>query len=271
LLKYLFLLFDLLSFIYCRGQSFQPLPVPSVARIGAYGSLQPNALHGAANQAALGAVKTAAAALYGEKRFLLQELALYHFALAQPAGAGAFGLQAVFAGNSDYSTSKVGVAYGMPLSPKVVIGVQLDYLAYRIRGYGNAARVAAEGAVLVHFSESLHAGFQVCHPAGIASRKGVANLPAVYTAGMEYRPSSVVILTAELIKTEQFPIAVQSGIEYRFAPQLSAKAGINSRTAAFFVAAGFGLKTFRMELIGDVHPQLGLTPGLLLLYNGMGK
>jgi hypothetical protein len=145
LLKYLFLLFNLLCLYLLLRPVFQPLPVPAVARIGAYGSLHPNALHSAANQAALGAVKTAAAALYGEKRFLLQELALYHFALAQPAGAGAFGLQAVFAGNSDYSTSKVGVAYGMPLSPKVAIGVQFDYLAHRIRGYGNAAQVAAEG------------------------------------------------------------------------------------------------------------------------------
>jgi hypothetical protein len=28
---------------------------------------------------------------------------------------------------------------------------------------------------------------------------------------------------------------------------------------------------FRVEMVGEVHPQLGLTPGLLLLYNGMGK
>jgi hypothetical protein len=270
-LKYLFLLFNLLCFAYCCGQPFQPLPVPAVVHIGAYGGLQPNALHGAANQAALGAVKTAAAALYSENRFLLQELALYHFALAQPVGTGAFGLQAAFAGNSDYSTSKVGVAYGMPLNRKVAIGVQFDYVSHRIWGYGNAAQVAAEGGVLVHFSESFHAGFQVCHPASIALRKSVAKLPAVYTAGMEYLPSSAVTLTAELIKSERSPLAVQSGMEYRFAPQLWAKAGINSRTAAFFIAAGFGLKTFRVELVGDVHPQLGLTPGLLLLYNGMGK
>jgi hypothetical protein len=267
----MFLLFNLLCFAYCCGQTLQPLPVPAVARIGAYGSLHANALHSGANQAALGVVKTPAAALYGEKRFLLQELAMYHFALAQPAGAGAFGLQAVFAGNSDYSTSKIGVAYGMLLSPKVAIGVQFDYLAHRIRGYGSAAQVAAEGALLVHFSESLHAGLQVCHPAGIALRKGVAKLPAVYTAGLEYRPSPAVTLTAELIKTEQLPLAVQSGIEYRFTPKLCAKAGINSRTTAFFIAAGFELKTFRLELVGDAHPQLGLTPGLLLLYNGMGK
>jgi hypothetical protein len=269
-LKYRFLLFFLLAFIDCCSQSFPAVPVPAVARIGAYGSMHPNALHGAANQAALGAVKTTSAALYGEKRFLLQELSLYHFALAQPAGGGAFGLQAVVSGNSDYSTSKVGFAYGMPLSRKVAAGLQFDYVAHRIRGFGSNAQVAVEGGMLIHFSDAFHAGVQVCHPAGIAI-KGVAKLPAVYTAGMEYHPAEAVTLTAELIKTGQFPLAVQPGLEYRFAPQLWAKLGMNSRTAAFFVAAGYGLKMFRVEMVGEVHPQLGLTPGLLLLYNGMGK
>jgi hypothetical protein len=99
----------------------------------------------------------------------------------------------------------------------------------------------------------------------------VAKLPAVYTAGVEYHPAEAVTLTAELIKTGQFPLAVQPGLEYRFAPLLWAKLGMNSRTAAFFVAAGYGLKMFRVEMGGEVHPQLGLTPGLLLLYNGMSK
>ena len=270
MLKYLFLFLYLLAYLYGGSQSLQTVPVPAAARVGAYGSQPSNALHLAVNQAALGAIKTTSVALYSEKRFLSQELALHHLALAQPAGAGAFGLQAVFAGNVDYSTSKVSLGYGMPLSAKVAAGLQFDYVAHRIRGFGHAAQVAVEGGVVLHISNAFHAGLQVCHPAGIAL-KGVAKLPAVYTAGMEYHPADAVTLTAELIKTEMVPLAVQPGIEYRFASKLWAKLGMNSRTAAFFVAAGYGLKLFRLEVIGEVHPQLGLTPGLLFLYNGMGK
>jgi hypothetical protein len=213
LLKCFLLLLTLVGFEYSCGQPFQVLPVPGAIRTGAYGSPQPNALHSAVNQAALGAVKTFAAALYAEKRFLLQELSLYNMAIAQPAGAGAFGLQTTYGGSVDYNTTKIALAYGRSLGAKVAVGLQFDYLAHQIRGYGSAANVAAELGLLVHFSKAFHAGFQICHPAGISLSKSAAQLPAVYTAGIEYRPAAAVALTAELIKTERIPLAVVSGIE----------------------------------------------------------
>jgi hypothetical protein len=97
------------------------------------------------------------------------------------------------------------------------------------------------------------------------------NVLPVYTLGGTYQPSRQFSLTAEVIKIRHQPLAVQSSMAYYITPKLWTKAGINSRTAAFFIAAGFQLQDFGLEAVGSVHPQLGFSPGLLLIYNGMGK
>lgn len=242
-----------------------------MARTGVYKTEQNNALHIAANQAALGSFKNFAAAVYGENQFLLQELSLFHLALAQPAGNGAFGLQMAYNGNADYNTSTVGFAYGRSLNEHVAIGIQFNYLAQHLRGYDNAAQVTVDAAMQFHFSEVLHAGFHVGNPAGALLDKTIEKAPAFYTAGFTYQPSQQFGITAEFMKTANAPLALQTGFEYFFSEKLWAKAGINSGTTAFFVAAGFGLKRFNIEAVGSVHPQLGFTPGLMLIYNGMGK
>lgn len=252
----------------------QSLPIaatPAVARLGTYSSQPHHALQAAANQAALGTLKSFAAAVYSERRFLLQELSTYHIGIAQPVADGAFALQAAYTGTADYTASKIGVAYGRKLGNRVSVGVQFNYWNQHIRGYGNAAQITAEGGVLVRLTTTFHMGFQACNPAGVVFTKWDRNLPAVYTIGAGYEPSEQVAITIELRKAERLPLAVQTGIEYRFTPTLWAKAGIESGTAAFFIAAGFQLKDFRIEVAGAVHPQLGLSPGLLLAYNGMGK
>lgn len=250
----------------------QPLQlVPAAARTGVYGTVHTNALHIAANQAALGRFKNFAAAVYGEKRFLLQELSLFHLALAQPAGDGAFGAQLLYSGNADYNLSKLGVAYGRALGEKAEVGIQFNYLNQYIRGYDNASQVTVEGGVLFHVSETFHAGLHFCNPAGVLLDKTIEKMPAIYTAGFTYQPSPQFGITAELVKTDKIPVAVQTGFEYCFAEKLWAKAGINSGTTAFFVATGFGLKHFNIEAVGSVHPHLGFSPGLMLLYKSMGK
>jgi hypothetical protein len=128
-----------------------------------------------------------------------------------------------------------------------------------------------EGGLLLHFSKAFHAGFQLSNPMGVVLHKWDRKLPAVYTMGVGYQPSPQVAVTAELLKTAELPVMVQGGLEYRFASTFWAKAGINSGTAAFFIAAGIQLKDFSIEVAGSVHPHLGLSPGLLLSYNGMEK
>ena len=270
-MKALFLFLSLMVVPACFSQSLPVTAVPAAVRTGAYNNFMSHALGFTVNQGVLGLTKHFAASLYGEKQFVLHELSFYHVGVAQPAGAGAFGLQMAYAGDADYNALKTGLAYGRMFGNKVGAGLQFNYWNQHIRGYGNAAQVTVEGGLLFRFSDAFQAGLQVCNPMGMQLQKGNESVPARYTIGANYQPSQNITLTTELIKTERLPVAVQAGAAYKFAPAFWAAAAVNSLTSAFHIAAGYRLKDFTVEAIGSVHPQLGFSPALLLTYNAMDK
>jgi hypothetical protein len=259
----------MLCFTYVAAQPVQT--PPATVRVGAYGSLHGNAFSFITNQGALGNVRKTAAALYGERRFLLRELSQYQLAFVLPVQEGAVGLHLEYEGTSDLNTSVIGVAYGRSLGKKVGLGLQFNYYGQHLRGYGYAAQLTAALGLLVHVSDAVHVGLQASNAAAFVFGKAMVKQPAVYTLGVEYDASKNLVLTAECIKIQDLPVAVQTGMAYHFSSRLWAKAGINSGNAAFFIAAGFQLNGFSIEVSGSVHPQLGNSPGLLLLYNNMDK
>jgi len=262
----------LLGMFCCSYVAAQPVQTaPATVRVGAYGPWHSNAFSFITNQGALGTVRHTTAALYGEKRFLLQALSQYQFAVALPVQDGAVGLHLGYDGNADLNTSVIGVAYGRNLGKKMGLGIQFNYNNQHLRGYGNAAQLTAELGVLAHVSDALHVGLQASNAAALAFDKTIAKQQVAYTLGVEYDASRNLVLTAELVKIKATPLAVQTGMAYHFANRVWAKAGINTGTAAFFIAAGFQLNGFSIEVSGSAHPQLGFTPGLLLLYNSMDK
>jgi hypothetical protein len=60
---------------------------------------------------------------------------------------------------------------------------------------------------------------------------------------------------------------VNAGMQYQFTNQLLARLGISSATSTAWLGFGFSLKAFRLDAIAGYHPQLGITPGLLLVFN----
>jgi hypothetical protein len=45
------------------------------------------------------------------------------------------------------------------------------------------------------------------------------------------------------------------------------RAGIATNTSVLYGGASLFLKTFRLDVAASYHPQLGVTPGLLLIYD----
>lgn len=264
-LKYLLLFCCCCLLLFCEAQITQP---SAGTRAGAYGNGSNNLIAYTANTAALGKIKSFAAGLYGEKRFLLQALSAYQMAVALPAGSGVFGLDARYAGSALYNRSKVGLAYARNLNSALSIGVQFNYHHYHIAGYGNAGAVNVEGGVILHVSESLQVGAYVYNPTGSALIKSDAEkLPAVYSAGLGYTPSKNLLLTAEIIKETTEPVNLHAGLQYQFAEQFTAKAGLLTATSEFYLGAGFGFHRLGFEALATVHPQLGVTPGFMITYN----
>lgn len=262
---FLFLSFTCIS----QGQTLRRPVAAHYIGLGAYSLNHTDVFSFTANPASLAQLKNAAAGVYGERRFLLNELNNYTVAAGVPTDTGNFGLKAGYAGFSDYNETQIGLAYGRKLGSKVDIGAKFNYNGIRISGgYGNAAAISFEIGTVLHISEKLHAGIHINNPVGGKFGKtGQEKLPSVYTVGFGYDASEKFFIGAEIQKEEDQPVNVNAGLQYRFLPQLLARGGVSTATSSAWLGIGIVLKSFRLDITSSYHPQLGITPGLLLLFN----
>lgn len=220
------------------------------------------------NQASLAQIKNATAGVYSERKFLLTALSSYNGAVALPTSSGNFGLKAGYYGFSDYNETQLGLAYARSLGNKVDLGVQFDYNNIHIAGYGNASAVSVEIGAIMHITGQLHTGIHINNPVGGKFGKDQEEkLPSVYTAGLGYEASEKFFISTEIIKEEDQPVNINAGIQYKFLPQLLVRGGVSTATSSVWIGIGVLWKTFRVDVATTYHPQLGITPGLLILFN----
>lgn len=220
------------------------------------------------NQAALAFSNSLMAGMYSERRFLLADLAQFSIAGVLPTKSGSFGFSINHFGGSVYHETIAGLAYGRKLGETVAAGVRFSYYLENAGAYGVASTVSAEAGLLVQLTEQVQAGVQVANPAGKSfGKKRTEKLPTLYSMGFGYEASEQFYITALIEKKESMPVAVTSGFQYHPAKRLFFRAGIVSGPAEFYFGGGFLLNGFRMDAIASVHPQLGVTPALMLLFN----
>jgi hypothetical protein len=267
-LKKPFLILLLFFFSLANGQTVRRPVAALYTGLGAYSLTHADVFSFTNNQATLAQIKNASAGVYGERRFLLEELSLYQLAVAVPTGSGNFGLKAGYYGFSDYNETQIGLAYARKLGQKADVGVQFNYNGIRISSYGNASAVNFEIGTVLHLTDRLHAGVHAYNPIGGKFGKNADDkLASVYSFGAGYEASEKFFVSAEIEKEENQPVNVNAGLQYKFLPQLMARGGIATNTSMLYAGVGLYLKKFRLDVTASHHPQLGVTPGLLLLYD----
>ena len=199
---------------------------------------------------------------------MLDELSLYQLAVSIPTKSGNFGVEAGYFGYNEYNESQIGLAYGRKLGSKIDVGVQFNYNGIRINGYGNSSAINFEIGSIFHLTDKLHAGIHAYNPVGGQYGKNQEEkLASVYTAGMGYEASEKFFVSIEIEKEENQPVNVNAGLQYKFLPQLIARTGISTNTSNVYAGVGLILKSLRLDVVAGYHPQLGVTPGLLLIYS----
>ncbi len=242
------------------------------AGLSAYSTQQNDPLSFTSNQAALAQTDKAGIAIYGERRFLLAAVSAYTMAAAVPTKMGNFGVQINYAGFKNFNENKIGLAYAKSLGSKIDVGIQFNYYGYRIPTYGNASSVNFEAGVLFHFTDKLNAGFHVYNPVGgKLGKDGDEKLASAYKFGIGYDASENFFVSSQIIKEEDKPVNVMAGIQYHFAHQFFVRAGFMSESSTAFAGAGIGWKNLRLDVAGSYHPQLGFSPGILLIVNFENK
>lgn len=240
---------------------------PLAAGIGAaaYSTKQADALSMINNPAALAELRSAAATIYMERRFLLKELSAYSFAASLPTPKGNLGLAGYYHGDVGYTESKIGLLYARKLGSGINVAAQFNYYGNRVAGYGNIKTIGAELGIVWHLTEQLNAGIHIDHPAAIMDHKETP--VKLYAFGCGYETGNKFFTAIEFIKEEDQPPAINVSLQYRFTASCMANAGISSLTSSAWMGARFYWKTFQVGVMAVYHNRLGTTPGVLLGFN----
>ena len=260
------LLFIFFGFNAIHAQSLRyPATLP-YAGLSTYSKEQPDPFSFTSNQAALGMVKNTMVGVYGERRFLLAATSAYRFAAVFPTRQGNFGLQLDHAGFANFNENMLGLAYGRHLGSTIELGIQFNYYGYRVPLYGNASTIYFEAGAIFHFTDKLNGGIHVYNPVGgKLGNSGDEKMASVYSAGLGYDASPGLFAGIEVIKEENRPVNVISGLQYHFAGRFFAKAGISSQSGSVFAGTGAGWNKLRVDITASYHPVLGFSPGVLFV------
>jgi hypothetical protein len=266
------LIFSILFFTAIQAQILRKPVAATYTGLGAYSLNHIDAFSFSTNQAALAQVKGLSAGLYGERRFMLEERSNYSAIVAMPTKSGNFALKANYAGFTDFNETQFGLAYGRKLGAKLDIGAQFNYNSILISNYGSSSAISFELGTIFHLTEKLHTGLHVSNPvAGKFGKDQSEKLSSVYSVGVGYDASTNFLISAEVQKEEDQPVNVNAGFQYKIASQLLVRAGMSSATSTIWAGAGLSLKSLRLDLVAGYHPQLGVTPGIMLLFIGKYK
>lgn len=262
----------LIALIFCGfyggAQTVRQPLISTYPGMGAYSKNRADVFSMIVNPAALANVKQAGGGVYSERRFLLSAMSQYTAGMALPTSSGTFGLQADYFGFSSYNETQLGLGYGRSLGSKVDVGAKFNYYNLRIPGYQAASTFHFEAGVVMHLSDKMHAAFSTYNPVGgVINKAADEKLASVHRGGIGYEVSDRFFIMGEIIKEEGRNVGVNVGFEYNLVQQLLLRGGVNTVTSQPFVGAGLRLGTLRVDVASYYHPQLGITPAVMLLFD----
>lgn len=234
---------------------------------GAYSKDFSDAFTVYANPASLAGIDRFSAGVYGERRFMLAETGNYAAVIAIPSAFGNFAFTAEYFGYKAYNETTLGIGYGRKIGNQVYIGARFNYYSVLIQSYGKASTVNAEAGSLFQLTPQLWSGFSVANPfPGRLGKQTGEKLARVYKAGIGYTLSQLCLLGATVIKEESRAPSVHFGMQYRPVKQLFVRAGIVTGNHGWYAGLGYLWKNLRIDITASFHDRLGMSPGLLLLY-----
>jgi hypothetical protein len=238
---------------------------------GAYSKNFRDAFSIISNIGALSMLKAVNTGVYGERKFMLTETGLYTAIIALPTSSGNFALQADHFGYKAYNETQTGIAYGLLLNEKTGIGAKINYYSVRIPSYLSISSLNFELGMVIQISDQLHTGISVYNPLNSTLGKNTGQkIASVYKTGIGYEMSASFLAQMEIIKEKDRDVNVHAALQYKPIAQLFARAGIFAGTSSGYFGAGYLYRQLRMDISVSFHQQLGVSPGLLLLYH-VGK
>jgi hypothetical protein len=238
---------------------------------GAYSKHFIDAFSFTSNPACLAGIKETLAGILTERKWMLKELESYQIASSYILGKGGIGIALQHSGDADYSEQSLELAYGKKLG-HLEIGIRFDYLRDQAEGYPGLGFGSSGIGIRFHISEKLITGWELGLPVfGGAGKMNTETGPQFFRMGFGYEMRTDLFLAFQILKASGSPVHIISSLEYRFGENFFFSFGINSYADSPWFKSGWKKNRLCIQLYTSYEPVLGLSPGLVLLWEAKNR
>lgn len=181
--------------------------------------------------------------------------------------SGGIGLGVFHAGTDLYSEQRYRFSYGRRLGEKFYLGGSADVLHNNAREYGSNTAASFSLGVLAQALPQVWIGGSIQNP--FQQQIGDDILPTVVRVGATWKPTELFTLALETEKDLERPAQVKAGVEYRPSSMIVIRAGTRTGKVAR-MAFGLGLRLkngVAVDVGSEWHPVLGITPAAMITWN----
>jgi hypothetical protein len=162
-------------------------------------------------------------------------------------------------GDNLYSEQKIGLGYSHKIR-FVSLGLQINYIQYRIEGYGSRGYLSTEFGGVIKICQELLFGAYLFKSweSGLYPDNNYI-LPMLLKTGISYRPVINLMINIEYQYHEYIRQYLSFGMEYLIREKLALRTGITIQTLKSTFGIGFKPGRFDINYGVAVHPHLDVS------------
>jgi len=166
------------------------------------------------------------------------------------------------------SNTTPSLLYARKVSSTIGLAMQVGCDIQQIEKYGTQKYIDTKLGIVAHATPQLHVGVSIHNVQFLLQKEKLAtNKPLSVSYQIAYEPSKLVVLQMIAQKQQHQDVQLSAGIYYRLHRSLEISMGVNTEGNQFWGSGSFIWKNVQLGVSTTLHPQLGITPGLCLIYN----
>jgi hypothetical protein len=258
-------LFFILLPVLCWPQTIPFAMVPPYLQLNAYSSIESKKGSSPGHPAALASSSRFTAIILAEQKFLMNELGNYQMAFSLPVAGGGLGFQAGRFGGPLFQNNSISIGYGRKAGD-LDLGSQFCFQYQQAAGYSGEVTLSCLAGIAFHPGEEIRAALLLVNPGRSFIGRGKSLLPFGIRSGIGWELSQKFFIATEMENWEGQGASVNLGLTYRFDQRIQARLGHSSFNSSSWMGAGILVHAFQLDASISLHPQLGLSSGITLVY-----
>ena len=205
-----------------------------------------------------------------EQRFGQKDIISADVAAVLPTKNDAWALPIHIDKAGTFTNNTPALVYARKISSNIALGVQFGYNMQSVEKYGSQQQIDTKLGLIIKLTNQLQTGATIHNPQfWFKKETQIISRPVSVAWQVAYEPNESFLLQTIIQKQQNQAVQVIAGAYYRCHKYVEVAAGINSEGNQFWGSSSFILKNFRLGITTHIHPQLGITPGLMIMYNSI--